>query len=293
MSANLQEAVGFLQRETTADIDRALALLQDTVFSFSMKMCGHREDAEDTSQEVLVRALPHLRKLHNAKALASWLYKATRNYCVSSRRQSKFAPDAAHRLSLEELMPSGRELQELIAAEGHQDAEARLLQAEGGEKVRRALLKLPPDYRVILVLHDMEQMDAPEVAAIVGIKPGTVRVRLHRARLFLRKELNRSAQQGPHTAKTQRGRGCRGMFAALSDYLDGIIDDATCEEMRTHISDCVPCQVFVESLKRTVEQCRAYQPKCSPERFRAFRAQLVRQYLRAASSLRRARAKKK
>lgn len=287
MSANLQGAIDLLQRGNSGDVDRALALLQDTVFSFSMKMCGHREDAEDTSQEVLVRALPHLRKLPNPKALASWLYKAARNYCVSSRRQSKFAPDAAHRLSLDDLMPSGRELEELISAADQHDAESKLVSAESGEKIRRALLKLPPEYRVIVVLHDMEQMDAPEVAEIVGIKPGTVRVRLHRARLFLRRELTRPAgSRGPGEPQRNRGRGCRGMFSALSDYLDGIIDDATCDEMQKHLSDCAPCQAFVESLKRTVEQCRRYQPKCSPERFRAFRAQLVRQFLEASSSLR-------
>ena len=285
MSARLQDAIGLLRDGKPADVERALALLQDTVFSFSMKMCGHREDAEDTSQEVLVRALPHLRKLQNAKALASWLYRATRNYCVSSRRQSKFAPDAAHRLSLDELMPSGRELQELVAAEGQTSAEDTLVRAESGEKIRRALLKIPPEYRVILVLHDMEQMDAPEVAAIVGIKPGTVRVRLHRARLFLRRELNRPAGRRQRKPAAERGRGCRGMFAGLSDYLDGIIDDASCDEMQKHISDCAPCQAFVDSLRKTVEQCREYQPRCSPERFREFRAQLVRKYLEASSSL--------
>jgi RNA polymerase sigma-70 factor, ECF subfamily len=291
MRPELAEVLPLLRKEDPNALERALALLQSTVFSFSMKMCGHRQDAEDTSQEVLVRALPYLRKFDTPEAMASWLYKATRNFCVSSRRQSKFAPDAAHRLSLDELMPSGRELEELLAADDL-SAESRVVRGEAGERVRRALLKLPPEYRVILVLHDMEGMHAPEVGEIVGIKSGTVRVRLHRARLFLRKELNRPRGPRKKPQTMQRGRGCRGMFAALSDYLDGMIDDATCDEMQIHIKDCAPCQAFVDSLRRTVEQCRGYQPECSAQRFQSFRKQLVRQYLEASSVLKKSKARR-
>jgi len=291
MHSDLERAVDLLRQGKPEPVDQALALLQSTVFSFSMKMCGHREDAQDTSQEVLIRALPYLHKFETPQALASWLYKAARNYCISSRRQSKFAPDAAHRLSLNELMPSGRELHEVISAAGMPNADAQLVQAESSEKVRRALLKLAPEYRVILVLHDMEGLNAPQVADIVGIQPGTVRVRLHRARLFLRRELNRPAGKRSRKDEVQRGSGCLGMFAALSDYLDGMIDDAACDQMQLHIADCPPCQAFVESLRRTVEQCRGYQPKCSPERFQAFRKKLVRQYLEASSVLKKSKSR--
>jgi RNA polymerase sigma-70 factor (ECF subfamily) len=286
MSPDVQRAIDLLRSGRADAVERALALLQNTVFSFSMKMCGHREDAEDTAQDVLVRALPYLPKFDNPQALASWLYKVARNRCVSSRRQSKFAPDASRRLSLDSLMPSGRELQELVASD-EPTAEAKLVTREAGDRVRHALLKLPPEYRIILVLHDMEGMDAPEVARIVGIKPGTVRVRLHRARLFLRRELSKPARGVKPLKAEPKDRRCRKMFASLSDFLDGLIDDATCDEMQKHLSDCRPCEAFIASLERTVDQCRAYRPECSPERSRAMREKLVRQYLDAVAELKR------
>ena len=280
MKAQLQQAVTLLQSRDPGAIERALALLQGTVFSFSMKVCGHREDAEDTSQDVLLRALPYLSKFESPEALAVWLYKVARNRCVSARRQSKFAPAA--QLSLEELMPDGRELQELVA--GHEpSAEDMLVGAEGDERLRRAVLKIPPTYRLVLVLHDMEELETAEVASILGIREGTVRVRLHRARLFLRRELRRKSSGAPRKMPA-RQRNCRGMFASLSDYLDGIVDDATCEQMRKHISDCPPCQAFVESLRRTVEACRAFTPECRQTKAQ-FQKELLRQYLRAAETL--------
>jgi len=286
VNRDLEQAVAQLRTGDPAAVERALALLQATVFSFSMKVCGHREDAEDNSQDVLVRSLPYLPKFDSPQALAVWLYRTARNRCVSARRRSKFAPAQARQLSLDALLPDGRELEELIASE-QPTAEASLLSSEVSERVRRAVLRLPPPYRLVLVLHDMEDLDTAEVAGILDIREGTVRVRLHRARLFLRRELARPRDVRKRAAASAPPREprCRSLFAALSDYLDGLVDDAACDQMQRHISDCRPCQAFIHSLERTVEQCRAYRPECTPERSAAIRQQLVRQYLKAVEAL--------
>src|ERR1700732_1027522 len=95
--------MGLIQRKDSKSLEEALALLQKTVFSFSMKVCGQRQDAEDTMQEVLLKSVPNLPKFDNPKALMVWLYKVAKNRCLMSRRRSKFAPKED--LSLEELMP--------------------------------------------------------------------------------------------------------------------------------------------------------------------------------------------
>ena len=100
MRADVEQAVALLQRGDDARIGEALELLQNTVFSFSMRICGHRQDAEDTMQEVLLKSIPQLSKFDSPKALAVWLYKVAKSRCLMNRRKSKFAP--AHELSLEE-----------------------------------------------------------------------------------------------------------------------------------------------------------------------------------------------
>ena len=121
MRADIEQAVALLRRGDQAALEQALALLQNTVFSFSMRVCGQREDAEDTMQEVLLKSVPYLPKFDSPKALVVWLYKVAKNRCLMSRRKSKFAP--ARELSLEELMPDRRELEQL-SADGRINPEA-------------------------------------------------------------------------------------------------------------------------------------------------------------------------
>jgi len=189
MRPEIEQAVHLLQRADDAALEEALALLQNTVFSFSMRVCGQREDAEDTMQEVLLKSVPHLPKFDSPKALLVWLYKVAKNRCLMNRRRSKFAP--AQELSLDELMPDRKEL-ERLTADGSINPEAFAIRSEEAGRLREAIQRLPTQYRTVLVLRDMEGLTDDEVAEITGLRSGTVRVRLHRARLFVRKELMRT-----------------------------------------------------------------------------------------------------
>jgi RNA polymerase sigma-70 factor (ECF subfamily) len=287
MRADVEKAVSLLQRGDDESLEQALALLQSTVFSFSMKVCGHREDAEDTMQEVLVKSLPYLPRIDSPKALVVWLYKVARNRCLMSRRKSKFAPK--QNLSLEELLPDREEL-ESLSGEGSVNPEALAIRSEEAMRLREAVQRLPPSYRIVLVLRDMEGLTDDEVAEITGLRPGTIRVRLHRARLFVRKDLVRQRQQGfrgrrvprPQAAHQVRPTRCKAMFAEFSNYLDEPLDDSLCEELERHMDGCEPCQAFIASLERAVEQCRK-SPMEMPDRRKTaqLRKQLLLDYDRA------------
>jgi len=249
-----------------------------------MKVCGHREDAEDTMQEVLLKSLPYLPRFQSPQALAVWLYKVARNNCLMKRRRSKFAPK--EHLSLEDLMPDQSEMAALSTGP-NVTPEANVLRGENAQILRRAVLKLAPQYRIILVLHDMEGLDTSEVARIVGIREGTVRVRLHRARLFVRKEL--AKRPAPKIKKSneiaQKPRSCREMFAALSDYMDGALDESMCAELEKHLHGCVPCENFLSSLEQTVAQCRSVGSGCKPRSASKMRKKLLAEYQRVIKAL--------
>jgi len=287
MRGDVEQALQVMQGSDPAAIENAIAILQDTIYSFSMKVCGHPEDAEDTMQYVLMKSVPRLAKFDNPQALTVWLYKVARNRCISNHRGAKAAPE--HNVSLEELMPDGYELMELVKSE-ELDPEASLINREIGDQLEEAVSSLPEKYRTVLALHDMEELDTSEVAQITGLREGTVRVRLHRARLMVRKFLSDKSQAargltihaGVEPARPPR---CPKLFAALSDYMDGLVDDAVCEQMDRHIGDCQPCQVFLRSLKNVVQQCRAYSPACDSTRSQGLRRQLVSQYQAAVAEL--------
>ena len=93
MRAEIERAVELLRDRNDARVEQALALLQNTVFSFSMRVCGQREDAEDTMQEVLLKSIPQLPNFDSPKALVVWLYKVAKSRCLMNRRKSKYAPE--------------------------------------------------------------------------------------------------------------------------------------------------------------------------------------------------------
>lgn len=289
MRPEIDQVVQLIQRKDPKSLEEALALLQKTVFSFSMKVCGHQQDAEDTMQEVLLKSVPHLPKFDSPKALMVWLYKVAKNRCLMSRRKSKFAPKED--LSLEELMPDRHELQKLS---GNPDGtpEALMLRRENAKRLREAVQKLPAEYRLILVLRDMEELSDADVSEITGLRLGTIRVRLHRARLFVRKAL---AKQNQHrlrgeTAKPSAEthvpaqpdqRRCKEMFAELSNYLDDELDDSLCEEMEKHMDGCEPCKAFLSSLERSILQCRTTPNESPDPRIAAkLRRELMSEYQR-------------
>lgn len=264
MRPEIERAIQLIQRNDPKSLEEALGLLQNTVFSFSMKICGQRQDAEDTMQEVLMKSIPNLPKFDSPKALVVWLYKVAKTRCLMSRRKSKFAPREA--LSLEELMPDRRELGK-PPGKAENTPETALMRREAAKRLRESVQKLPPEYRLILVLHDMEELSDTDIAEITGLRPGTIRVRLHRARLFVRKELarqdipgaHRPAAKHPAAVQTQtqpRERRCKEMFAELSSYLDDELDDSLCEELEKHMDGCEPCKAFLTSLEKSIEQCR-------------------------------------
>jgi RNA polymerase sigma-70 factor (ECF subfamily) len=157
------------------------------IYAFGMKFCGEREDAKDVLQDTLLQAYRSLRELDNPAAMTSWLYRVAANACLMRRRKGKFEPE--REVSLDELMPGagdgpGFEIPD-PSAMPHDDA----VRAETAARVRKAIGDLPPAYRIVLVMRDMEQLTTQEVADALGLEIPAVKMRLHRARLMVRKSL--------------------------------------------------------------------------------------------------------
>jgi RNA polymerase sigma-70 factor (ECF subfamily) len=293
MRPELIQASELLRRNTPEAVEEAIGLLQSTVYSFSMKVCGHPEDAEDTMQEVLSRSLAHLAKIQNPQALAVWLYTVTRNRCWRMRRKPAQAPTKI--LSLDELMPDGEEMGRLLqdAANG---PEGDLLAAEQHHLLHQAILRIPAALRIVLVLHDMEELTTEQVAQILDLRQGTVRIRLHRARLSVRKEMSQvlcrtpgdsdnnqpfaKKHKGAKSGSRRRPDECRNLFANLSEYLDGRVEPVTCDQMRGHIEACPSCVAFLRDLRAAIDRCRSLAIPCDSAIAPRLRVILTREYLR-------------
>jgi RNA polymerase sigma-70 factor (ECF subfamily) len=293
MRPELIKAADLLRLNTPEAVEQALGLLQNTIYSFSMKVCGHPEDAEDTTQEVLFRSMAHLAKIQDPRALAVWLYTVTRNRCWRMRRKSAHAP--TNIVSLDELMPSDEEMGRLLQDAG-KGPEGNLLHGEQRYLLHQAILRIPAPLRIVLVLHDMEELTTEQVAQILDLQQGTVRIRLHRARLTVRKEMNdllsateNDADKSKSLVKTAKGKRarsrqsppeCRTLFANLSEYLDGRLEPLSCEQMRVHIEACPNCVAFLRDLRAAIDRCRSLEVPCDPAVASRLRVILTQEYLR-------------
>ena len=176
-----------VQADEPGAFDRFAERFGNRIYAFGRRMCGHVEDAEDVVQETLIAAHRALRDLREPGALTTWLYRVVANACRSRRRKSKFAPE--QEIPLEELLPRGGVVEAGPRLPDRDGPESSLYRRELEEALEKAVRDLPPDHRVVWLMRDVEGLSTHETADALGISVPNTKMRLHRARLMLRKRL--------------------------------------------------------------------------------------------------------
>ncbi len=154
------------------------------VFNLALRMTGREEDARDATQDAFLTALRKLSSFRGEAAFTTWMHRVTVNACYDLLRKRQRSP-------LLERSIEGEPAPEPPPAPDPADASALSID------VRRALLEVPEDYRVVMVLHDVQDLPYDEVASIVGIPVGTVKSRLHRGRVALARAMGLSPGAEP------------------------------------------------------------------------------------------------
>jgi RNA polymerase sigma-70 factor (ECF subfamily) len=175
--------------------ERFVARFGPMIMAFGLRMCGNRADAEDVFQETLLKVFTRLADLDDPGALRTWFWRVVSNECLMSRRGPR---DPGRTVGFDELFPLSAERGEApeLPDAAAVDPERAVLAAELRERLEQAIRHLPPDYRIILLLRDFEQLSTEEVAEVLGISVANAKVRLHRARLALRRSLQAGGGEG-------------------------------------------------------------------------------------------------
>jgi RNA polymerase sigma-70 factor (ECF subfamily) len=188
MRPEVIKAIELMRSTEPERVEHALSLLRKTVFSLSKSICAHHEDAEDNSQEVLLKLVPYLERFDNPKALTTWLHIVARNCWLMSNRKNRFAPKKDYSLDYPK---DARERSPLEAIAIHAPSPEDLaIMTEESHLLRQAISRLRPRYRLMVVLHDLEELSTDRVASMLRVSNSNVRVRLHRSRRMLRDQLS-------------------------------------------------------------------------------------------------------
>lgn len=147
------------------------------VYAVAMRMTSNPDDASDVMQETFISAMRALKRFRGDAKLSTWLHRVTVNAALDhqrkrSRRPAQPLDEGTHEVPSEDPGPDERAESAVRAA-----------------AVQQGLAQLSPDHRAVLVLHDLQGMDYAEVADALDVPVGTVKSRIHRARLELAKLL--------------------------------------------------------------------------------------------------------
>jgi RNA polymerase sigma-70 factor (ECF subfamily) len=160
---------------------------EQKLYNFSLRMCRDAADAEDTVQETFLNVFRYLKDFRYETKFKNWLYRVAASTCIKTRRKSKFAPQ--RELSLDEFLPQDEtEVPDQVPRWALMPLD-KLLSDELSDKINAAIFTLPEKYRLVIVLRDIEGFSTAETAQILNLSDANVKVRLHRARLFLRDKL--------------------------------------------------------------------------------------------------------
>lgn len=160
---------------------------ENKLYNFGMKMCGNVQDSEDMVQDTFLNVFRYLKEFRYETRFKNWLYRIATNTCIKKRRKSKYAPD--RELSFEEFLPDEVEQRATEVPDWVSIPSDDLLDDELSRVLNDAILDLPEKYRLVLVLRDKEGFSTEEAAQVLNLTPANIKVRLHRARLFLRDKL--------------------------------------------------------------------------------------------------------
>ena len=211
-----------LQRLRDGDrtaLNELLAAHQTRLYNICLRLLGNRDDAAEVAQEALLKAVQHIDRFRGESKLGTWLVRIATNEATTHLRRRRIRRAA----SLESPHPNGQ-------ADGDADAGAdwrhqladgrepspdeRVQQQEQRLSLQAAIDQLEPDFRAVLVLRDVDQMDYQQIADVLEVPVGTVKSRLFRARLALREQLSErdtqdqdtpSNAQNTDTPHTERG----------------------------------------------------------------------------------------
>ncbi|MCL2854690.1 MAG: sigma-70 family RNA polymerase sigma factor [Defluviitaleaceae bacterium] len=166
------------QKGNMAAFEEILTAYEKFIYNFARRLMGNTEDAEDITQEVAIKIYRNLHNCRGEGLLRAWIARITHNACMDALRRKK----GKYQDSLE----MAEELSGLELVDDTESPEETLVRKELGQYLEGALMQLPPSYRALITLRDMDGYSYEEVAEILSLPIGTVKSRLFRGRAKLK-----------------------------------------------------------------------------------------------------------
>ena len=205
------------------------------IYSLALRMCGNDADAQDVVQDTFLQAHRKWKQFRGDSDPGTWLYTIAARRCKRAYLGKRARGGAVPKYM--QLVPfADRTVADVPLDEP--DGVERQVRREEVEAVEQAIARLPADFRLPLVLKDVVELSLAEVGAVLGIRPETVKTRVHRARLLLRAAMMRSVRrQRPAPNPTYERSVCLDLLGAKLSAMDAgrgeaLPQDVVCDRCR-------------------------------------------------------------
>lgn len=184
-----------VQAGDRAALGRLLELHQDRLFNIALRMVSNRDDAAEVTQDAMVKIIQHIDSYRSEAQITTWMTRIVMNQAITRLRRRRLRDHA----SLDSALPGSGDydqaatLRAVLEDSREPGPEVCVEDKEMIERLLAAIDRLDTDFRAVLVLRDLEEMDYQQIAETLDIKVGTVKSRLFRARLALRQEMQKIA----------------------------------------------------------------------------------------------------
>jgi RNA polymerase sigma-70 factor (ECF subfamily) len=162
-------------------------LHRDRVFNLTYRMLGNREEAEDVAQEVFITVFKSIDSFRGDSQFSTWLYRIAANHCKNRIKYLARRHDRDQDEYDEQRQSSSAAGTYAPASIPRPDKHLEGVELE--KLMQKAIASLDEDHRLLIVLRDIEELTYDEICQITGVREGTVKSRLHRARMALRKKM--------------------------------------------------------------------------------------------------------
>ncbi len=238
------------------------------VYRTTLSVTKNPEDAEEAAQETFLKAFQNLGQFRGDSRFTTWLTRIAINEGLQKLRKRGNAESIDELLLDEEGLPMPKQVEDW-----HDNPEQLYAREEIRQFVEEAIQSLPPAYRVVFMLRDVEEMDTGETAEALGISVAAAKSRLLRARLMMREALAprfgrrhlaariKAGQMMVAAALARRFRrptekekivmlDCKQALAELSNYLDGEVSPELMAALERHLAQCHRCSIVFDTTRR-------------------------------------------
>lgn len=190
-----RELIAAVRRGDLDALGRLLKRYEKRLYNVVLRMVSDREDAAELTQDAMLKIVQHIQDFRGQSALSTWMIRIAMNLSISHLRKRQLRQTT----SLDQTAPhddQGTALRQQLADQREPSPDSNVEKKEMLGHLAAALDSVDGDFRAVLVLRDIDQMEYQQIAEVLAIPVGTVKSRLFRARLALRRTMLARVQTG-------------------------------------------------------------------------------------------------